>query len=248
MLTAATITHATAMRMAFFTKFLYLWGDFKRNATLPLMARHKNKTTKPDTNDGGSEDYNSVKGLLRPGNSPIIPHSSNNIEEFEAFWAKLEIKIKQSCLGKNLERDPTNKKGKSFQENTSRHWIHPRSKFLHQLDHIITNKDKPCTVTDIGVTESMVESDHRALKCKFRIQLKLAKRPPPPPIRNLNLAKLQSQETSTELCEEVMASIIKQQSTITDSPTSTHTKLAEVINTTAPLILGKVGRNQPGWF
>ena len=38
MLTATNITHATAMRMAIFTKFLYLRGDFKRNATLTLMA------------------------------------------------------------------------------------------------------------------------------------------------------------------------------------------------------------------
>ena len=94
----------------------------------------------------------------------------------------------------------------------------------------------------------MLDSVHRALKYKFRIQLKLAKCPPPPPLRNLNLAKLQSQETSTEFCEKVMASIIKQQSTITDSLTSTHTKLAEAINTTAPIILGKLGRNEPGWF
>ena len=93
----------------------------------------------------------------------------------------------------------------------------------------------------------MLDSDHRALKCKFRIQLKLAKIPLPPPLRNLNLSKLQAQETLTEFCEKVTASI-KQQSTITDSPTSTHTKLAEAINTTAPLILGKVGRNEPGWF
>ena len=115
MLAAATITHATGIRIEIFTKFLYLQVDFKRNATLPLMARHNNNTKKTDTNEGGSEDDNSGKGLLRPGTSPIIPHLSNNIEEFEAFWAKLEIKIKQSCLGQHLERAPTNKKGKYFQ-------------------------------------------------------------------------------------------------------------------------------------
>ena len=93
----------------------------------------------------------------------------------------------------------------------------------------------------------MVVSYHRALKCKFRVQLKLAKLPPPPPLRNLNLVKLQSQETSTEFCEKFTASI-NQQSTITDPPTSTHAKLSEAINTTAPSILGKVGRNEPGWF
>ena len=122
-LTSTTITHATVTRIAIFTKFLYLRGYFKRNATLTLMARHNNNKKQPDTNDGGSEDNNSGKGLLRPGNSPIIPHFSNNIEEFEAFWAKLEIKLKQSCLGQHLERATTNKKGKYFQENTSLHWI-----------------------------------------------------------------------------------------------------------------------------
>ena len=70
----------------------------------------------------------------------------------------------------------------------------------------------------------------------------------PPLLRNLNLSKLQSQETSTEFCENFTASIIKQQSTITNSPTSTYTKLVEAINTTDPSILLKVGRNEPGWF
>ena len=37
-LTANTITHATTMRIAIFNKFLYLRGDFRINATLPLMA------------------------------------------------------------------------------------------------------------------------------------------------------------------------------------------------------------------
>ena len=126
-----------------------------------------------------------------------------------------------------------------FHKKSHGTWIHSRSKFSHQLDHIITNRDKLCTVTDEGVTESMIESDHRALKCKFHMQLKLAKRPPPPPLRKLNLAKLQSQETSTEFCEKVTASIIKQQSNIMVSPTSTHTIQAEAIKNDCPLNLRK---------
>ena len=51
-----------------------------------------------------------------------------------------------------------------FQKKSHRTWIHPRSKFPYQLDHITANRDKLCTVTDAGVTESMVDSDHRALK------------------------------------------------------------------------------------
>ena len=79
-------------------------------------------------------------------------------------------------------------------------------------------------------------------------KIKTCKIPPTPPLCNLNFAKLQSQETTTEFCQKFTASINKQSITITDSPTSTYTKLAEAINTTAPSILGKVGRNEPGWF
>ena len=78
--------------------------------------------------------------------------------------------------------------------------------------------------------------------------IKTYKTSTPPPLRNLNFAKLQSQETTTEFCEKVTASINKQSITIKNSPTSTYTNLEEAINTTAPSILGNVGRNEPGWF
>ena len=142
MLTPTTITHTTAMRMEIMTKFLYLWGYFKRNATLPLMARHNNKTKQLNTNDSGSEDDNIRKGLLRPGTPPIIPHLSNDIKDFEAFSAKLEIKLKQSCLGQHLERAPTNKKGKSFQENTSLHWILVKAFQDTDAEHIVKDSRK----------------------------------------------------------------------------------------------------------
>ena len=90
-LTATTITHVTAMRIAIFFKFLYLRGNLQRNTTLSLMARHNNKTKQPDTNDGGSDNDNSGKGLPRPGTYPVIPHFSNIIEEFEGFWINLKL-------------------------------------------------------------------------------------------------------------------------------------------------------------
>ena len=43
-LTDTNITHVTAMRIAVFSKFLYMRGNFQRNTTLSLMARHNNKT------------------------------------------------------------------------------------------------------------------------------------------------------------------------------------------------------------
>ena len=46
-----------------------------------------------------------------------------------------------------------------FQKKSHGTWIHPRSKSPRRLDHIITNRDKICIVTDAGVTENMVDSD-----------------------------------------------------------------------------------------
>ena len=53
------------------------------------MARHNNKTKQPDINDGGYDDDNIGKGFLKPGTSPVIPHFSNIVGEFEGFWDKL---------------------------------------------------------------------------------------------------------------------------------------------------------------
>ena len=41
--TATTITHVTTMRIAIFSKFIYLRGNLQSNATLSLRARHNNK-------------------------------------------------------------------------------------------------------------------------------------------------------------------------------------------------------------
>ena len=126
-LTSTTITHVTAIRIDICSKFLYLQGNYQRNTTISLLERHNNKTKQPDTNDSGSDDDNIRKWLLWPGTFPVIPHFSNIVEEFEGFWDKLEIKLKQSCLWQHLEKAPTSNKGKDFQENYSLHWILSKS-------------------------------------------------------------------------------------------------------------------------
>ena len=92
---------------------------------------------KLDTNDSGSNNDNSGKGLLQPGTPPIIPNFSNIIEEFEGFWDKLEIKLKQSYLGQNLERAPSSKRGKSFRGIYSLHWILAEAFQDTNAEHIV---------------------------------------------------------------------------------------------------------------
>ena len=73
---ATTVSHVTTMRIAVFSKFLYLRGNFQSNTTLSIMTRHNNKTKQLDTNDSRSDDDKGGKGFLRPGTSPVIPHFS----------------------------------------------------------------------------------------------------------------------------------------------------------------------------
>ena len=66
-----------------------------------------------------------------------------------------------------------------FQKRSYGTWIHPRSKLPHQIDHFITSKSEFCRFTDAGVTEPVIDSDHRAVMCKLRISARLKKRSTP---------------------------------------------------------------------
>ena len=63
-----------------------------------------------------------------------------------------------------------------FQKKSYGTWIHLRSKKPHQLDHFIGSHTTRSRVIDAGVTEQLIDSDHRAVKCKLRVMLKLRKK------------------------------------------------------------------------
>ncbi len=55
-------------------------------------------------------------------------------------------------------------------------WRHPRSKKLHQLDHLLIPRDDLCRVRDACIWNKLtVESDHAPLQMKLRIARNLSK-------------------------------------------------------------------------
>ena len=55
-------------------------------------------------------------------------------------------------------------------------WRHPRSKQLHQLDHLLISRSDLCRVRDAGIWNKItVESDHAPLQMKLRIARNLSK-------------------------------------------------------------------------
>jgi hypothetical protein len=63
-----------------------------------------------------------------------------------------------------------------FPKPTHGSWRHPRSKQLHQLDHLLISRNDLCRVRDAGVWNKLtVESDHAPLQMKLRIARNLSK-------------------------------------------------------------------------
>ena len=58
-------------------------------------------------------------------------------------------------------------------------WQHPRSKMNHQIDHFITARNCFKCFTDTGITTPILDSDHRAIRCKLRLTCRLRKKSDP---------------------------------------------------------------------
>ena len=54
-------------------------------------------------------------------------------------------------------------------------WQHPRSKKMHQIDHIITTRRSFKCFSDTGITTPILNSDFRAFRCKLRLACQLRK-------------------------------------------------------------------------
>ena len=124
-----------------------------------------------------------------------------------------------------------------FQKRNYGTWQHPRSKKLHQIDHIVTAKSNFKCFTDTGITEPILDSDHRALRCKLRLACRLRRSSD---LRSkmvcLNYEKLKDEHTATEfrrrVCQEAGESF---------------TELTAAVQKAAS-ILPKKDRARPGWF
>ena len=132
-----------------------------------------------------------------------------------------------------------------FQKNSYGTWVHPRSKKHHQLDHFIGSQTTRSRVIDAGVTEQLIDSDHRAIKCKVRIMLKLQKKAVVrEKLLKLDFNSLSNPEVVNDFCQSVSASILSANS---DDETS-YKKLSDAMTTAAVEAIPKKKRLSPGWF
>eukprot|EP00957_Ditylum_brightwellii_P021578 1626473-Ditylum_brightwellii.AAC.1 len=125
--------------------------------------------------------------------------------------------------------------------NDAGHRLHTYLATKGLLDHIVANKKNFKILTDAGITENFVDSDHRALKGKIRIKLQLAKKPSPLPIKHLNLQQLKEKDISAEFYNKIKPNLH-------DFQSLTYSDLEKATAEVTPLVLSKIKCNNPGWF
>ena len=120
-------------------------------------------------------------------------------------------------------------------------WQHPRSKLLHQIDHFVVNGPQFKCISNCGITEPMLYSDHRAIKCDLRVMCRLKRRTD---IRQklirLDYSKLRDSEYSTDFCQQVLSNL--------STDNVSYSILASAVSDAAKSVLPKRNRTQPGWF
>lgn len=131
-----------------------------------------------------------------------------------------------------------------FRKRSHNTWIHPRSKLPHQIDHMLTEKSDFCRITDAGVTQPVIDSDHCAVMCKIRIMARLKRKTSPRQrIIRLDHSRLTDPTVQSEFCEKVVGSF-----NANTRDADSYTKLAEAMDEAAQTVLPKKRRGQPSWF
>jgi len=121
-------------------------------------------------------------------------------------------------------------------------WSHPRSKMPHQIDHIICQKSEFFRFTDAGSISPMIDSDHRAVKCKIKFLPPRKKKVCSPRLRisRLDNGALNNKNIQNDFCERIRTTFYSLSENTTD-----YDKLETAMTQAAYSTLPKKVRNQP---
>ena len=144
-------------------------------------------------------------------------------------------------------------------------WCHPRSKKLHQLDHILVESKDFNNFTDCGRSTQVVSSDHMPVRCKLRLESNLKRAVTD---RNKMLRKdfssllgptskkedepTPSDEARTKFCLNVLGKMSEEDffevfEVFGEAPVTAYQKLSNAVQS-AMRDLPKKGKKSPVWF
>ena len=201
-----------------------VWEDYYDRLDKCIQRRRRDDILIIGTDSNSSIGTSSI-GHRGPVGQFGLSHVNAAGRRFRAYLATSNFVAASTC----------------FKKRNYGTWQHPRSKLMHQIDHfIVTNSSFKC-VLDTGITEPMLYSDHRAIKCRLRVMCRLKKRTE---IRQklirLDHSKLNDNDVSSVFCQKVVSNM--------NTDNFSYSSLASAVMKAATSVLPRRERAQPGWF
>ena len=202
-----------------------VWDDYfdrvsaclnqKRDSDLLVIGCDCNSSM--GTNDNGIDS-----SLGRYG----IQYVNDSGKRFLSFLSTNNLKVATTC----------------FKKKQYATWIHPRSKNLHQIDHMIVNRDMFHRCTDAGIAPPNLDSDHNATFLCIRVMRRLKRKAEPRDRLNvLDYSGLSVPDTRTAFNNEV-------KNLLHECNDPNYSDMANAVSTAASTLLPKRTKAQPGWF
>ena len=132
-------------------------------------------------------------------------------------------------------------------------WINPCSRKEHQNDHFLMQKGRLALALDAGLCESLIGSDHRAVKCRLRIcAFKKKRTDPRREMTRLDWSYLDvgSDELREKFCSQVSATVEDSVPCGGDDDSSCggYSRVAKAVFKVARELLPVSSKAEPGWF
>ena len=89
-----------------------------------------------------------------------ISHVNESGKRMLSYLAIQELKVVTTC----------------FKKKKYGTWLHPRSKNIHQIDHMFVNREMFVRCIDAGITSPLLDSDHNATFVTLRVMKRLKKK------------------------------------------------------------------------
>ena len=208
-----------------------LWDEFfeQLNSCCSRKQRSDILIIGSDTNSSMGCGSKSDQGGVRCSIGKFgLPHVNDSGRRYGSYMAINNLIALTTCFRKS-------------QYGT---WIHPRSKLQHQIDHFLTDKCHAQRILDAGVTEQLIDSDHRAIVCKIRIMFRLKKKSSP----RQRLLQIDYSSLAEPALQQVFCRKVFDNYNTKPADEAKYTRLAAAVKETTLEELPKKARPQPGWF
>lgn len=176
-------------------------------------------------------DCNSSMGVNRSKESgPLgnfgISHVNDSGKRMLSYLAIQELKVVTTC----------------FKKKKYGTWMHPRSKNLHQIDHIFVNREMFVRCIDAGITSPLLDSDHNATFVTLRLMKRLKK-------KNDNRQRLLALDHSHLLDPDVKRKFFDKIKNYFDTNAACkYSELSKSMSKAATDVLPRRAKAQPDWF